>query len=73
MKDHAKIRFATDDMGFVRWALNVFYHHPNFGWLVDGPDDWHNRYVDALQTRYEKKAIGRGQKCIYLTFQRCSR
>ena len=73
MKNHANIRFATDDMGFVQWALNVFYHHPNFSWLVDGPDDWHNRYVDALQTRYEKKAIERGQKCIYLTFQRCSR
>jgi tRNA (guanine-N7-)-methyltransferase len=73
MKSHANIRFATDDMGYVRWALNMFYHHPNFDWLVDGPDDWHNCYVDALQTRYEKKAIEQGQKCIYLTFQRGSR
>jgi tRNA (guanine-N7-)-methyltransferase len=73
MKNHANIRFATDDMDFVRWALNMFYHHPGFDWLVDRPDDWQNRYMDALQTRYEKKAAERGQKCIYLTFQRCAR
>jgi tRNA (guanine-N7-)-methyltransferase len=73
MKNHANIRFATDDMGFARWALNMFYHHPNFDWLVNGPDDWHNCYVDALETRYEKKAIERGQKCVYLTFKRSSR
>ena len=73
MKSHANIRFATDDMDFVRWALNMFYNHPSFDWLVDRPDDWQSRYMDALQTRYEKKAAERGQKCIYLTFQRCAR
>ena len=73
MKNFANLRFATDDMGFARWALSMFYQHPDFHWLVDGPEDWRNRYVDALSTRYEKKAIKRGQKCVYLTFQRCAR
>jgi tRNA (guanine-N7-)-methyltransferase len=73
MKNNANLRFATDDMSFARWALNVFHHHPDFDWLVDGPEDWRDRYVDAIATRYEKKAIKRGQKCIYLTFQRCDR
>jgi tRNA (guanine-N7-)-methyltransferase len=73
MKNHADIRFATDNMSFVRWALNMFHHHPDFDWLVDGPEDWRNRYVDSIPTRYEKKAIERGQSCIYLTFRRCAR
>jgi tRNA (guanine-N7-)-methyltransferase len=73
MKDRAKLRFATDDMSFVRWALNVFHRHPDFDWLDDGPEDWRNRYDDAISTRYEEKAIKRGQQCIYLTFRRCPR
>jgi tRNA (guanine-N7-)-methyltransferase len=73
MKDRANLRFATDDMSFVRWTLNAFHHHPDFDWTVDGPKDWRNRYVDAISTRYEEKAIKRGQECIYLTFRRCVR
>jgi tRNA (guanine-N7-)-methyltransferase len=73
MKNRANLRFVTDDMSFVRWALNEFHYHPDFVWLINGPEDWRNRHVDAISTRYEEKAIKRGQKCIYLTFQRYTR
>jgi len=70
MKDHAKLRFATDDMSFVRWSLDMFNRHPDFDWLANGPEDWRNSYPDSIRTRYETKAINCGRKCIYLTFQR---
>ena len=73
MKDRAHIRFSTDNMNFARWSLDMFYRHPDFVWLVNGPEDWRNNYFDAVPTRYEKKAISSGQKCVYLTFQRCVR
>jgi len=70
MRDRAKLHFATDDMGFARWSLDLFNKHPDFSWLVNGPEDWRNSYPDSTRTRYEKKAINCGRKCIYLTFQR---
>ncbi|MBT3991202.1 MAG: tRNA (guanosine(46)-N7)-methyltransferase TrmB [Rhodospirillaceae bacterium] len=70
MKEGAEFRFATDDMSFLRWSLNEFYHHPDFNWLAEGPDNWRLRYADAAPTRYETKALKQGKKCVYLTFQR---
>ena len=69
MKKNAELRFATDDMNLVRWTLNMFQGHPKFKWLVVGPHDWENRFVDSVPTRYEKKALKLGKRCIYLKFQ----
>lgn len=73
MKDRAEFRFATDDMSYIRWALDAFYHHPDFKWQVAGPTDWRERYPDAAATRYETKALKQGKKGVYLKFQRVSR
>ena len=58
---------------FVRWSLDMFYRHPEFEWLVEGPNDWKDRYSDSIPTRYEKKAIKLGKRCVYLTFRRHDR
>jgi tRNA (guanine-N7-)-methyltransferase len=73
MKDGAEFRFASDDMSFIRWGLDVFHKHPDFKWLVQGPEDWRNRYADAAPTRYEIKALKQGKNCVYLTYQRQAR
>ena len=73
MTDRAELRFATDDMSYIRWALDVFYHHPDFTWQVQGPGDWRHRYTDSAPTRYETKALRQGKCCVYLTFIRRSR
>ena len=73
MTDQAELRFATDDMSYIRWALDVFYRHPVFTWRVQGPADWRHRYADTAPTRYETKALKQGKKCVYLTFQRRAR
>lgn len=70
MKDGAVLRFASDDMNYIRWALDVVYRHPNFAWRVTGPEDWRRRPEDACQTRYEAKALSQGKKSVYLTFTR---
>ena len=73
MTDQAELRFATDDMNYVRWALDVFYQHPDFNWQDQRPGDWSNRYADAVPTRYETKAVKQGKKSVYLTFRRRTR
>ncbi len=70
MKDGAHLRFASDDMSYIRWALDAVYHHPDFSWQATGPEDWRRRHEDACETRYEAKALSQGKTPIYLTFVR---
>ncbi len=70
LKDGAQFRFATDHMGYCRWALARLMAHPAFEWLAEGPDDWRARPADAAPTRYEQKARREGKACVYLTFRR---
>ncbi len=55
-------------MGYVRWTLHHIRRHPAFTWTARGPDDWRRPPADAVQTRYEAKALREGKRCAYLTF-----
>lgn len=70
LKDGAEFRFATDHMGYCRWALAHLMDHPAFEWLAEGPADWRTRPADAAETRYERKALSQGKRCAYLRFCR---
>lgn len=70
LKPGAEFRFATDHMGYCRWALAHVMDHPAFEWLAEGPGDWRARPDDWRETRYEKKALARGKRCVYLRFRR---
>ena len=70
MKDGAELRLASDQMPLVRWMLFHITGHGAFEWLAQGPDDWRSRPGDWPQTRYEAKALARGETCVYLTFRR---
>lgn len=70
MADGAEFRFASDDMGHVRWALEQVLVHPAFDWPARGPADWRCPPVDWCETRYEAKARQAGRSCVYLTFRR---
>ncbi|MBL23559.1 MAG: tRNA (guanosine(46)-N7)-methyltransferase TrmB [Rhodospirillaceae bacterium] len=65
------LRFASDHMEYVRWTLWHVGRHPKFEWLAEGPEDWRQRDRDSIPTRYESKALARGEVCVYLTFRRC--
>lgn len=74
MKVGAEFIFASDHLEYTRWSLSHLLRHPDFEWTARRPDDWRNRPacegVATPQTRYESKALARGDKCIYLRFQR---
>ena len=70
LKPGGEFRFASDDAGFVRWALAATLAHDGFDWTAKGPADWRERPPDAIATRYETKALTEGRNCVYLRFQR---
>jgi tRNA (guanine-N7-)-methyltransferase len=70
MKEGVELRFATDDAGYLVWALERFTAHPQFSWLAQSAEDWRVRPADWPQTRYEAKALGSGRSCTYLRFSR---
>ena len=73
LKDGAELRFASDHMDYVRWALFHLSRHPDFVWTARRPQDWRDRPRDGFATRYETKALGKGLTCAYLTFRRLPR
>ena len=70
MKDDAELRFASDHMEFVRWTLDKVTRHPAFQWPARSPDAWRRRPDDWFETRYEAKALAKGETCAYLAFRR---
>jgi tRNA (guanine-N7-)-methyltransferase len=70
MRPGAELRLATDHMGYLRWMLFHCLAHDAFRWLADGPGDWRVRPADWPETRYEAKALARGDFCAYLRFER---
>ena len=57
MKSGAEFRFASDDAGYLNWALERLTAHPAFHWTATCAQDWHMRTSDWPQTRYEAKEL----------------
>lgn len=70
LTDGAEFRFATDHMGYARWALAHVTAHPAFAWPARGPADWRQPPADWKPTRYEAKSAARGLARAYLGFRR---
>jgi tRNA (guanine-N7-)-methyltransferase len=70
MRSGAEFRFATDDRGYLVWALERLMAHPGFAWLAETAKNWRERSSDWPQTRYEAKALRQGRACAYLRFER---
>lgn len=70
MKSGAELRFATDDAGYLAFALERFCAHSAFRWMAESPADWRIRPPDWPETRYEAKAKKAGRKCSHLRFAR---
>ena len=66
----AVLRFASDDMSYVRQALDIVQKSPDFCWWPVGPSEWRERPADAIETRYEAKARSQGRSPVHLTFIR---
>jgi tRNA (guanine-N7-)-methyltransferase len=70
LKDGGELRFATDDPGYLAWALERLTAEPALAWQVAGPADWRRRPDDWPATRYEEKALTAGRRPAYLRFLR---
>ena len=73
MQDGAELRLASDHMNLISWMLFHTLATGDFEWTARGPQDWRARPADWPQTRYEAKALARGETCVYLTFRRRAR
>lgn len=73
LKDGGELRFATDDAGYLAWALERLTAEPGLAWQVSGPDDWRRRPDDWPPTRYEEKALAAGRRPAYLRLRRRAR
>jgi len=70
MLPHSELRFASDNMCYVRFALELINKRKDFVWEPRYSDDWKTRPSDAIITRYEKKAERAGLTPIYLNFRK---
>ena len=70
LKSGCELRLASDNTGYVRWMLYHTLNDGGFEWVARRPDDWRNRPTDWPPTRYEIKALNRGDDCYFLQFQR---
>lgn len=66
----AELRVASDDKGYIRWALATALAHPAFEWTAERAADWRERPADQPPTRYEEKARAKGIRPVFLTFRR---
>lgn len=70
MKPDAELRIATDHMDYARWILRHLLDHPAFNWPAERADDWRLPPDDHVRTRYESKALAKGDRPVYFRFRR---
>jgi tRNA (guanine-N7-)-methyltransferase len=63
-------RFASDNGDYAAQALLLAKQSGAFAWTALRAADWRERPADWPETRYERKALGEGRKCTYLSFSR---
>ncbi len=70
LKKGGELRVASDDMTYIRWALQHLTECADFEWTAEEADDWRKPPADWVNTRYEQKALAKGKKPVYLIFKR---
>lgn len=73
LQGRSELRIGTDHHDYCRWILARLLEKPDFDWVSDAPEDWHQRPDDWPETRYEKKALEQGRQSAYMTFVRKSK
>jgi tRNA (guanine-N7-)-methyltransferase len=70
LRGGGELRFASDDMDYVRVALQTIVRNDAFVWTARRAIDWRQRPTDWPETRYERKALSAGRSPAYLSFCR---
>ncbi|MGJ3260381.1 MAG: tRNA (guanine(46)-N(7))-methyltransferase TrmB [Rhodospirillales bacterium] len=72
-RDGAQLLFASDHMDYVAWALAEARRHPDWAWTARSAADWRAPPEGWIPTRYETKAVRKGDRPAYLSFRRSVR
>ena len=70
IKPGGRLRFASDIIHYVDWALTRIKRHDGFDWPVQERSDWRVRPDDWPSTRYLEKAIREGRSGYFFEFIR---
>ncbi|MFM2129109.1 MAG: tRNA ((7)-)-methyltransferase [Pseudomonadota bacterium] len=70
MAPGALLVVASDDSGYIRWALGRMLAHPAFDWTAERAADWRQRPAGQPPSRYEEKARDKGISPVFLVFRR---
>lgn len=73
LRDGASWHMASDSMDYIRWMLRHMTAREEFRWTAEGPMDWRRRPDGRAPTRYEEKALRKGDHSAYLEFRRQAR
>ncbi len=73
LADGAEFRAATDHADYGDWIVRHMNAREDFEWTAERAADWQARGADWPQTRYEAKALARGEKPLYLRYRRVPR
>ncbi len=73
LADGAEFRAATDHADYGDWIVRHMSAREDFEWTAERAADWQSRTRDWPQTRYEGKALARGDKPLYLRYRRVGR
>jgi tRNA (guanine-N7-)-methyltransferase len=65
-----ELRFASDSGDYAAQILFLMRRSGAFNWTAERAADWRERPADWPETRYERKALSAGRKCVYLRFKR---
>ena len=68
LKPGYELRFASDIVSYVDWALARILRHGGFSWNATSATDWQTPYKNWPSTRYEAKAYREGRTPHYFTF-----
>ncbi len=73
LADGAEFRVATDHLDYGDWIVRHMSAREDFEWTAERAADWRARTPDWPQTRYEAKALARGEQPLYLRYRRVAR
>lgn len=70
LKPGGELRFGSDIIHYVDWALTRISNHGGFTWAATQQSDWRVRPDDWPETRYLQKAIREGRAGHFFKFTR---
>ncbi len=70
LKPGGELRFASDIVSYIDWALARILRHGGFAWDANSATNWLTPYENWPSTRYEAKAFREGRTPHYFIFEK---